>query len=219
MSSMLTPALQDYLKAVLYLSEQEENVRITDIAQKLKIAKASATQAIAILKDLNLVVQDRYGPVVLTEQGRKEAENISDKYRVLYNFLADILKVEPAVAEKDACLMEHAISQQTMERLAGFLNSNGTETIHNLAEDEQCEQIERLKTLDELLLGARGKVVSVTGSGAIRRRILDMGLIPGCEIRIEGFAPMGDPIKILIKGYHLSLRKEEAALIFVEAIF
>ena len=119
----LTQSLQDYLEAILNLSKEEEAVRVTDIANRLNIAKASVNQAINTLKDLNLVVQEKYGPVRLTAKGREEAVKVWYKHQILYNFLADVLAVEPAVAEKDACLMEHVVSGQTMERLVEFLNN------------------------------------------------------------------------------------------------
>jgi Fe2+ transport system protein FeoA len=73
-----------------------------------------------------------------------------------------------------------------------------------------------VKSLAELRPKERGKVIRVGGSGAVRRRILDMGVVPGAEIEVERIAPLGDPIEIKIKGYHLSLRKEEAAGVYVE---
>lgn len=73
-------------------------------------------------------------------------------------------------------------------------------------------------TLNELSPGSRGKVVRIGAKGSLRRRILDMGLVPGVEISVKGVAPLGDPIEILVRGYRLSLRKQEAASIFVEVI-
>jgi len=71
------------------------------------------------------------------------------------------------------------------------------------------------KSLQELKPGEVARVVRVSGSGSIQRRILDMGIVKGTEIEVERVAPLGDPIEVKIKGYHLSLRKEEAVNIFV----
>jgi len=73
------------------------------------------------------------------------------------------------------------------------------------------------KRLRELKPGQKGKIVKILGAGSIHRRILDMGLVKGAEIEVERVAPLGDPLELKIKGYHLSLRKDEAANIFVEA--
>jgi Fe2+ transport system protein FeoA len=72
------------------------------------------------------------------------------------------------------------------------------------------------KSLDKVLPGQKGKVIKITGNGFIRQRILDMGIVKGTEIEVERVAPLGDPIEIKVKGYHLSLRKAEAANIYLE---
>ncbi len=72
------------------------------------------------------------------------------------------------------------------------------------------------KSLDELKPGEKGRVVKTAGSGSVYRRILDMGIVKGAEIRVQRVAPLGDPIEVEIKGYHLSLRKNEAANIYME---
>ena len=72
------------------------------------------------------------------------------------------------------------------------------------------------KPLRELKTGERGKIVKVGGGGSIHRRLLDMGLVSGSDVEVERVAPLGDPIEVRIKGYHLTLRKEEAANIYVE---
>ena len=70
--------------------------------------------------------------------------------------------------------------------------------------------------LHELKPGQRGIVVHVAGQGAVRRRMMDMGLVPGSEVEVVRVAPLGDPIEFTVKGYSLSLRKSEASNIKVE---
>jgi Fe2+ transport system protein FeoA len=72
--------------------------------------------------------------------------------------------------------------------------------------------------LSELKPKERGTIVKVGGHGPVRRRILDMGVVPGTEVEVVKVAPLGDPVALLIRGYHLSLRKEEAREIFVEKL-
>ena len=72
------------------------------------------------------------------------------------------------------------------------------------------------RPLSELKTGERGKISRVGGGGGVHRRILDMGVIPGTKVEVERIAPMGDPIWVRLRGYQLSLRKEEAANINVE---
>jgi len=71
------------------------------------------------------------------------------------------------------------------------------------------------RRLSELKAGERGTIVRVEGSGATRRRLLDMGLVKGAEITVVRKAPLGDPIEFLLKGYNLSLRKMEGDSVYV----
>lgn len=71
-------------------------------------------------------------------------------------------------------------------------------------------------TLQQLAVGQQATILRVGGEKATRRRLLDMGLVTGETVTVERVAPMGDPIEVLIKGYHLSLRKQDASQITVE---
>ena len=73
-------------------------------------------------------------------------------------------------------------------------------------------------TLRELPLGKSAKVVKHTGEGAIKRRIMDMGITKGTELIVRKVAPLGDPIEITVRGYELSLRKADAERIEVELL-
>jgi ferrous iron transport protein A len=73
-----------------------------------------------------------------------------------------------------------------------------------------------LKPLSQLNPGENGVVSKVTGGGSIHRRIIDMGIVPGTLLKVEKYAPLGDPIEIKVKGFNLSLRKTEAEMIQVE---
>lgn len=70
-------------------------------------------------------------------------------------------------------------------------------------------------TLDKAAIGAKVKIIKVGGEGELRCRLLDMGLIPGTVIQVQKVAPMGDPIEIHLRGYELTIRKEDAAQIEV----
>lgn len=65
-------------------------------------------------------------------------------------------------------------------------------------------------TVDDLKIGQEGTITEVGGEGALRLRFLDMGLIPGTCVRLQKVAPMGDPIQIQIRGYELTIRREDA---------
>jgi ferrous iron transport protein A len=73
-----------------------------------------------------------------------------------------------------------------------------------------------MKTLKEVQVGETVKVVKLNGTGAIKRRIMDMGITKGAEVYIRKVAPLGDPVEVTVRGYELSLRKEDATMIEVE---
>ena len=73
-----------------------------------------------------------------------------------------------------------------------------------------------MKTLKDVKIGASARVVKLHGEGAIKRRIMDMGITKGVEVYVRKVAPLGDPIELKVRGYELSLRKEDAETIEVE---
>lgn len=73
-----------------------------------------------------------------------------------------------------------------------------------------------IKTLDCLAIGESGTIVKVKGEGRVRRRLFDMGLTPGAEVYLRKKAPLGDPLEITLRGYELSLRKDEAINVELE---
>lgn len=73
-------------------------------------------------------------------------------------------------------------------------------------------------TLSELEPAQHGRIFEVQGASALRRRLLDMGVVPGAEIEVVRIAPLGDPVEYKVKGYRLSLRRAEAAQVLVELL-
>jgi len=86
------------------------------------------------------------------------------------------------------------------------------------AKSEEEKKRVNEKSLNQLKPGMKGTITKVKGQGQLHRRILDMGVVRGTTVEVEKVAPLGDPIDIIVKGYHLSLRKAEAANIFVEVV-
>lgn len=73
-----------------------------------------------------------------------------------------------------------------------------------------------MKTLREVKSGETVTVVKLNGEGAVKRRIMDMGITKGCSIYIRKVAPLGDPVEVTVRGYELSVRKEDAQMVEVE---
>lgn len=73
-----------------------------------------------------------------------------------------------------------------------------------------------MRTLNQYRPRERGRVVGLNGNGTVQQRLLEMGVCDGAEVEVLRFAPMGDPMEIYVRGFHLTLRKSEAALVEME---
>lgn len=73
-----------------------------------------------------------------------------------------------------------------------------------------------MNTLKEVTIGSSAKVLKLHGEGAVKRRIMDMGITKGVEVYVRKVSPLGDPIEVTVRGYELSIRKDDAAMIEVE---
>jgi len=118
---VISNTLEDYLETILNLSERQSQVRTTDLAAHMQVAKPTVTETVKSLVGHGLIRHKKYGPLELTEKGRQHALKIRYRHNILKNFLVDILGVKPETANREACLMEHAISPDTADRLAQFL--------------------------------------------------------------------------------------------------
>lgn len=117
----MSPSQEDYLEAILELEQAGKSARVTDIAVQLEVSKASVNKAVGILKEAGMVDHEHYGTIDLTEHGRAKAEQVYLRHRTLKRFLYKVLGVDEDTAEKDACLMEHVISEATMDKLHQYL--------------------------------------------------------------------------------------------------
>jgi DtxR family Mn-dependent transcriptional regulator len=243
----LTASLEDYIKAIATISAEKKAARAKDISQRLGVNMSSVTGALHALADKGLVNYAPYELITLTETGEEVAREVVRKHEGIRDFLVKVLAVDEETAEVDACAMEHAVSPAVLERLIQFVDylevcprigRNWAEEFGYYCEhpdqEDDCERCltmsledirarkdrltEGFVSLNSLTPGAKAKVVKVNGTGETRRRIVDMGFTPGTLIEIERVAPLGDPMEVKVKGYHLSLRMDEARTIAVEPL-
>ena len=113
---------ENYLETILILSKQNKFVRSVDIADKMNFSKPSVSRAISVLKNKKLIFVDKTGFIILTKEGEEIAKQIYEKHCFLTDFFK-FLGVEEEVAKKDACKVEHAMSQETFEKLKVFFSN------------------------------------------------------------------------------------------------
>ena len=118
----LSRAHEDYLEAIAMLGGSTEcAVRPVDLAEKMDVSKASVTKAIGILREKGLVEQPRYGDITLTQAGNTYAQAVLERHQLLFRFLTQEVGIPEEQASKEACLMEHAISDESFEKWINYL--------------------------------------------------------------------------------------------------
>ena len=118
----MTKSLEDYLEEIHVLIRDKGAARVRDVALALHVKMPSVVKAISELKKLGLATQEPYGNIELTEEGARTAAQVLGRHTQIKAFLLK-LGVGEANAEKDACLMEHILSAETMERMQEFLDN------------------------------------------------------------------------------------------------
>lgn len=236
----LTPALEDYLETIYRLVGQAGFARVRDIASARDVRPGSVTPALKRLDELGLIDYERREYVGLTAAGEKAARRIYARHQVLTRFFKSILNLPDEIAEHDACAAEHALSPETMDQLVRLFEymevcPRGEDHLqrfqhcsavhddiapcpHDCSAKDLTFQRAPTLSLADLAPGQRGRVVQVDSKGAVRQRLLDMGLIPDAHLEVARSGAAGDPVWIRLQGYELALRKSEAEAVLVEKV-
>ncbi len=229
---MLTHTAEDYLERIYLLSLRLDRVKSSDIAREFGIRTPSVISALKLLKEKGFVHYKKYGSITLSEKGMERALDVYDRHKTTYRFLRFILDVPDEIASSDACGMEHSVSPETaaaMKNFFAFLTKKKEEGVDIRQEfqifvrekplsgnqNEKESRKGRVCPLSELKNKIPCVIVKLEGARGIKRRLLDMGVIPGETVEIRNRGPLGFPIEILIQGYTLTLRKDEAEAVIV----
>ena len=119
----LTKSREDYLEAICEICEEEKVARVKDIASHMDVSLASVNYAIKALKNEGLIKHKRYGYIELTEKGNEIGHAIYRKHKLIRSFLIEVLNVDEKVADKDACGIEHVVSEETCDKMDSYLKS------------------------------------------------------------------------------------------------
>ena len=119
MSAVMTQSLEDYVEAIFLLIKYVKGACVRDVAKLLNVKMPSVVKAIHELKKLELVVQQPYGPIELTTKGKRVAKLVHNRHTLLRSFLMK-LGVSRKTADKDACMMEHILSAETLDKIRYF---------------------------------------------------------------------------------------------------
>lgn len=116
-----TASQEDYLEALHVLADGCGAVRSVDVAHRLGVSRASVSKALHGLRESGFVLQERYGTVRLTDEGRRRASEVRSCHTMIRRFLIEILGLPEAIADRDACRMEHGLDEETRKRWTAYV--------------------------------------------------------------------------------------------------
>lgn len=244
-TTQLSASLEDYLEAIYNIIREKNAVRAKDIAKRLKVSNASVTGALRMLAKRKFLNYAPYDVITLTPEGERIAREIVRKHEVLRDFLVKVLSVDPGQADEAACRLEHGIPAEIVDRLVKFIEFleicplGGQKLVDGFRRHLQCGTSDdcdmciklaqelaakestgtgkiKKNTLADLALGEKAVIKKIKARGTLRKRLMDLGFLPGSVVEVERVAPAGDPIEVKVRGYHLSLRNDEAGKIEVD---
>ena len=139
---------ENYLETILILEMEKGNVRSVDVANRLEFSKASISRAMGILREAGYLTIDDAGNLLLTETGRKKANQIYERHKLITRFFVEALEVSEESAEKDACRIEHVISDETFEQMRLWLQT--AEEFEQMTQEVSASAQNMQQALEEL---------------------------------------------------------------------
>ena len=218
---------------MLDLSAGGKAVKTNELAERLKVAPASVTEALQRLGRDGLVSYEPYRGARLTGRGKEAASRVKRKHRLLEVFLTRVLGMGKKTAHVEACRMEHALSDEAEAALCRSLH--GPQVCPDgdpippcevdVASCAACVSARRpagkregraAVPLTTMRPGKAGRVVFVRGGRSVVKRLCDLGLTPGTPVSLLRSAPMNGPVEVRLRGCNLALGRGIADKIFVE---
>lgn len=143
----LSPSLENYLEAIYRLEKRNQLARVKEIAELLNVSMPSVTGAVRNLRERGLVHYEKHSYINLTKEGLEIARSVQSRHAVLQDFLEKILLLEPELADKEACEIEHAIGSETARRFRNCAQALKTEIFDTgIIDADRWESIVKDKT-------------------------------------------------------------------------
>ncbi len=213
--------VDEYLEAILDLGGDGAPVKTGDLAARLKVAPASATEALQRMCREKLVDYEAYKGVSLTKKGLSRATSIKRKHRLLEVFLSRKLGLTGKKVHEEACKMEHSLSDDVEAALCRMLGAPREcpdgEPIPTCGMDPKaCDAcMAGAVPLTTLKPGQKANIAHIHGGRNVCRKLMEMGLTPGADVSLVRVAPMHGPTEVLVRGSCLAIGAGIAAKIFV----
>lgn len=206
---------EDYLLNILRLTNGEGNVRTSKLAACMDVAPASVTEMLRTLSEAGYVNYEKYKGVSLTPEGLEYAQGLRRKHHIVERFLENVLDMDHQSAHDEACLMEHAISDSSankMCRIAGTKIDDDCGTCSN-----PCNVGDDARSLANMVPGDHAIIAYLKSDDAFKvKKLLSMGFIPGREVVLESMQNNG-PRVVKIGDTTFAIDKDLSAVIRIEA--
>lgn len=198
----LTATVEDYLKAIYHIELGGGAASKADVAQRMGVASASVSGMVTRLADQGLVSHERYGPVTLTDSGRRAALRTIRRHRLIETYLTRVFGYSWDRVHEEAERLEHAASDELVDCMAAALGEPRVDP-HGAPIPTREGVVDETvyRSLDSLAAGDRAVVARISEhDSAVLRYVDELGLRPGAEVRIAERAPFGGPITIEVDG-------------------
>ncbi len=237
MSEEISGKLEDYLEAIWEILRTSRVARVRNIAEAMEVRPATVTTAMKRLAERGLISYEKREYIELTDRGRELAMSTKARHRLLARFFHGVLGVESETAQRDACLMEHHLSVECMEKLTGFFeqlllcpvplqsvvsrikecSSGGIDSkaicpLTGTPEPPSAHTAP-LRFLTDLDSDETATVVQVLDTTDRRIDLLEMGFLPGSEIRLLRKGAHGHPCAVLLDGYEVEIPETDSGCI------
>ena len=217
---MVSSRIEDYLEEIFAEEIRGRTATVTSLAETLGVTKGTVVSALKRLVGEGLLDHERYGTPSLTESGRERALSIYRRHEHLTFLFTGLLGIPRPKGEEIACTIEHALDGESESRLlllTDFLAQGMREGADwALALTRRLGDVAALpRPLAMLRSGEEGRVMRLTAEGPLRKKLLEMGFVPGTKVVFLRPAPLGDPLEMELRGSRFSLRRGEAATVWV----
>lgn len=196
MAAKHTTGYDEYLETLVRLKEQKKPARVSDLAHELKVSKASVSGMLRKLSTDGMISYSSYSIPELTTKGEQAGRTILRKHRLIHMWL-NIIGVKKDNIHKEACALEHVISDEVESRLKTTMKKR------------------ILISLSSLKEGMKGKITKFETDQKTAQRLRDMGLTEGTIITLRRVAPFKGPLELSVRGSRLAVGRRVALKILV----
>ena len=215
-SSELSESLQDYLKEIYKLEEENGRATTSAIADRMGVAASSATAVLKRLTALGLVRHERYRGAVLTPVGKKVAIEVIRHHRLLEQYLAQTLGLEIDAVHAEADRLEHALSEDVEARIDASLGFPTHDPHGDPIPDANLRLTpSKLRQLASLEPGEEATIRRIPDESGLLRYLTDLRLMPGTRVKMFARAPFGGPVTIQVGRARHAISEEVALRIGV----